>query len=492
MTEPVVTKTATGRGEPRYLVAKKMNELMDQGVKSGCSHIAFVDADCELPPNAFEDLIRLDVDVASGVSPTHADWNETTAAWELPGGGLRFYRRMDIEGRVVGENEVVATGGFCMIIKKRALLRYSRHHAPLRYNTAPARKAIYAPELQFFIDAQKMGFSARLHGGVMCGHLPEYPLSYEGPVDAMHLKMRAIEWREAPKRPTTWLIIVDVYNWAWHIASRELLKALPSSTGKIVDLEDFKKVNPMQYDVVLIYPWGMPRVMSRLSPTNTVVCMAGGEQLNMMRSFKRLCGHFKVFGACNEVIQDRLKQELPDKTVLHLSHGVDTQKFKPGPPGGNTVFTVGWAGSHKRALKRLDLARAIANQGGFNLDVAGFKQYPHSAMPGYYQGLDAFLVTSEAEAHPLVVYEAMATGIPVVTTNVGDVSRYIINGVNGFIVPVNAPVERFVEILNWLKNDAELRAQMGEEARRTMVEKLSWGEIVRQYMPLMELMEAGA
>lgn len=485
MTVPWVTGTSSGQGETRYIVARKMNEIMDRGVKSGCTHIWLVDADCELLPTALEDLIRLNVDVASGVSPTHNDWNETTAAWELPGGGLRFYRRMDIEGKVVGEKEVVTTGGFCMLIKRRALLRYSPYHAPLRYHTARALKAMYGPELQFFIDAQRMGFSVRLHGGVMCGHLPEYPLSFKGGEDTLHNKIRAVKWR----RPTRWLIIVDVYDWAWDIASKQLLKALPNSTGRTVSLRDFNKVNPMQYDVVLIYPWGMHNVISRLSPMNTVVCMAGGEQLNMMGSFKKLCGRFKFFGACNKVIQDRLQAELPDKTVLLLSHGVDTQRFHPDPRD-NIVFTVGWAGSHERILKRLPLAREIAAKGGFNLDVAGFKQYPHSAMPGYYQRQHAFLVTSNKEAHPLVVYEAMATGLPVVTTNVGNVSRYIVDGVNGFILPVNAPVERFVEVLKWLKNDPSLRTRIGEAARRTVIEKLSWGEIVKQYTPLIELMEA--
>lgn len=194
---PWVTRTPTPRGETRYLVARKLNAIMDRTVESGCTHVWLVDADCEPPPHALETLIRLDVDIASGVSPTHNDWNETTAGWELLGGGLRFYRRMDLEGRVVGESEVVATGGFCMLVKRRALLRYSPHHEPLRYKFKKEAKAIYGPELQFYIDAQRMGFSVRIHGGVMCGHLPEWPLSYEGHEDTLFKKIRGIKWREA-------------------------------------------------------------------------------------------------------------------------------------------------------------------------------------------------------------------------------------------------------------------------------------------------------
>ncbi len=193
---PWVTYSPTPRGETRYLVAAKLNAIMDKSIGIDCTHVWLVDADCEPPPDALEELIRLDVDIASGVSPTHNDWNETTAGWELSGGGIQFYRRMDIEGRVVGESEVVATGGFCMLIKRRALLRYSPHHAPLRYQLKKEPKAIYGPEIQFFIDAQKMGFSVRLHGGVMCGHLPEWPLSYEGHEDTLFNKIRDIKWRK--------------------------------------------------------------------------------------------------------------------------------------------------------------------------------------------------------------------------------------------------------------------------------------------------------
>ena len=193
MLSPWVTSPASMRGSQRDLVAAKLNDIVDRFLKTDCTHVWLVNADCELPPDALEKLIRLDVDIASGVSPTHSDWNETTAAWEILGGGLRFYRRMDLEDKVVGENEVVTTGNFCTLIKRRALLQYSPHHEPLKYQIMRERQYIYGPELQFFIDAQKMGFSVRIHGGVMCGHLPEWPLSYEGHEDTLFKKIRGLK-----------------------------------------------------------------------------------------------------------------------------------------------------------------------------------------------------------------------------------------------------------------------------------------------------------
>ena len=185
----------SGRGDQMNLVAGKNNDIIDRFMLTDCTHVWLCNTDNVYPVDALEKLIRLDVDIASGVSPTHNDWNCTTVGWELPGGGLRFYRRMDIEGRVVGHDRPVATGNFCVLAKRRAFLRYSPYHKPLRYKIKDERKRIYGHELQFFVDACNMGFSVRVHGGVYCGHLPEWPLSYEGYEDALFKKIRDVKWR---------------------------------------------------------------------------------------------------------------------------------------------------------------------------------------------------------------------------------------------------------------------------------------------------------
>ncbi|GAH31496.1 unnamed protein product [marine sediment metagenome] len=102
-----------------------------------------------------------------------------------------------------------------------------------------------------------------------------------------------------------------------------------------------------------------------------------------------------------------------------------------------------------------------------------YNYYKHGNMPAFYNSLDCLLVTSETEAHPLVVYEAMACEIPAVVTNVGDVSEFIIDGNNGFILPINASPSEFVRVITKLKNE-EFRKQIGGEARKTILKMLTW------------------
>ena len=315
-----------------------------------------------------------------------------------------------------------------------------------------------------------------------------HPPAKTTPPETMPLSGHPV-WNSSQVVPNSFLVIVDTYDWAWDIASIELLKAMPEFTGTIVDLADLEKVNPLHYNVVLVYPWMKMGLMDRLYPQNTVVCMAGGEQLPMLPTFKAKCGRFKFYGACNEKIQAKLRKAFPTKNVLHLTHGVNSKLFTPAKTRRRKEFTIGWVGNSSRPIKRFSLAGDIAKRGGFKLRVAGFKKYPHDKMPRYYHSVDALTVTSIFEAHPLVVYEAMSCGLPVVTTNVGDVSKYIVHGENGFILSSRAHPSKYIPILKMLKSDEKLRRRVGEAARQTVLEKLSWSKIVEQYTPLPELME---
>lgn len=60
---------------------------------------------------------------------------------------------------------------------------------------------------------------------------------------------------------------------------------------------------------------------------------------------------------------------------------------------------------------------------------------PHARMPELFSAADCLLLTSHFEGMPRAVLEALAGGLPVVSTNVGDVSKIVQNGHSGFVVP---------------------------------------------------------
>ncbi len=77
---------------------------------------------------------------------------------------------------------------------------------------------------------------------------------------------------------------------------------------------------------------------------------------------------------------------------------------------------------------------------------------------------DIFLFPSWHEGHPNAILEAMASGCPIIATDVGAISESIINGFNGFLIPPKS-VNHIVEKVNELINNPQLRRQMGERSR---------------------------
>jgi colanic acid/amylovoran biosynthesis glycosyltransferase len=82
----------------------------------------------------------------------------------------------------------------------------------------------------------------------------------------------------------------------------------------------------------------------------------------------------------------------------------------------------------------------------------------------FYQNCDIFILSSVAEAAPVVLMEAQSCRIPVVATNVGGVKDLIIDGKTGFIVePKNS--DKIFEKLEWLFKHRGKWELMGKEGR---------------------------
>lgn len=135
-----------------------------------------------------------------------------------------------------------------------------------------------------------------------------------------------------------------------------------------------------------------------------------------------------------DAVNDRSKVRL-------IPCGIDLSKFQPTPmaeargalhlPAQKPL--VLWAGQHWQWVKRLDLAEKamqILNQELPQAELVVVSGKPHAMVPTYMGACDVFLLTSRYEGSPMVVKEAMACNLPVVSTNVGDVAE-LLSGVDG-------------------------------------------------------------
>lgn len=103
---------------------------------------------------------------------------------------------------------------------------------------------------------------------------------------------------------------------------------------------------------------------------------------------------------------------------------------------------------------------------------------PGEQMPAAYAAADVFCLPSWWEAMPLSVLEAMAAGLPVVATDVGDVARLVTDGVTGRVVAPRDP-HQLAQALRELLADPERRRAMGAAGRQRVAKHFARAETAR-------------
>lgn len=106
------------------------------------------------------------------------------------------------------------------------------------------------------------------------------------------------------------------------------------------------------------------------------------------------------------------------------------------------------------------LRQACAERSIRNVVFAGFQQKPD--LPRYYALADVFVFPTLGDPYGLVVDEAMACSLPIISTSAaGEIRDRIEEGINGYIVPPEDSAALAEHMLH-LAQDAELRARMGQ------------------------------
>jgi glycosyltransferase involved in cell wall biosynthesis len=98
----------------------------------------------------------------------------------------------------------------------------------------------------------------------------------------------------------------------------------------------------------------------------------------------------------------------------------------------------------------------------------------------YLRAMDIFLLTSMREQMPMAILEAMAVGVPVVATNVGEIPYIIDDGINGFVLSSDAPIRSFVDSIFAL-TCVKRRWRMGYFARQKVIDEFREDVMLQRY-----------
>lgn len=211
---------------------------------------------------------------------------------------------------------------------------------------------------------------------------------------------------------------------------------------------------------------------------------------------------------CCRANQDFLVTSLPERLhprVRLIYHGVDTEVFRPsGSRAGNdprpTVMTVGRLVAKKGLFDLLETCRIVTGRGldftclifgdgpqrgelaslietdGLRNQVRLMGSLTQRELVGAYQGADVFALTpfvteeGDRDGIPNVLMEAMACGLPVLTTDAGGIAELVTHRSNGLLLPPR-DVQALASALQSLLVDKELRADLGDAARRAVTRR---------------------
>ena len=125
-------------------------------------------------------------------------------------------------------------------------------------------------------------------------------------------------------------------------------------------------------------------------------------------------------------------------------------------------------GVEENALRALAVARGVSA----SFEFAG--RLPVADMPERFAGADVFVLSSHSEGRPNVVVEALASGLPVIATDLEGVRGMVVDGDTGWLIP-SGDADRLAAALDQADADRAELCRRGERAREIANTQLeSW------------------
>lgn len=94
---------------------------------------------------------------------------------------------------------------------------------------------------------------------------------------------------------------------------------------------------------------------------------------------------------------------------------------------------------------------------------------------GFYEAMDLYALSSHREGLPNVLLEAMAIGVPIVSTDVAGIPALVDNGSSGLLIaPGN--LDQLIDALAQLIDRPDLRRRFADEGRATVVERFDFSK----------------
>jgi len=286
------------------------------------------------------------------------------------------------------------------------------------------------------------------------------------------------------------ILAIDVYGWAFDNIANQVLKDTNQS-DKIFKIEytflDFiTKLFDLNSNIVCFW-WKSAKIFFKQANNSKIHTLLFDHYswLDDKDDFIDVVNQSLSIGVGNNMLANEIRKINAQKEVFVLKDGVDFDLFPLKPISrNNDTFVFGWAGNSKiqklggydgQDLKGVGLIKEAINRTNsklLTLDVTERPKVPQDKMYAeFYQHIDCYICASKSEGTPNTVFESLACGIPVITTNVGNVGDVLIDGFNGKYI--ERSVDSIVDAIQYvLKHKDKFKNR--NEAIRESAKHFSW------------------
>ncbi|MDD5680516.1 MAG: glycosyltransferase [Candidatus Omnitrophica bacterium] len=241
-----------------------------------------------------------------------------------------------------------------------------------------------------------------------------------------------------------------------------------------------------------------------------------------------------VIAANNSMKNDFVSIGVPAEKISIIPNGIDCAKFKNATDREEIRRALGVDGSHKLLLtvgrnhpkkgfsrivpiakilsrkytgfkwlligKNCDKIKTDAEKEGLGnyfvskeitavISPSGGLEVPSPELISYYKAADIFVFPTYIELFAKVLVEAMAAGLPIVTTDAPGVNEMIENGVNGLKSKAKDP-EGIADLIIKVFSDEELQKRLGQNAL-SAAKGYDWDVVVSRYLELYKKISHG-
>ena len=234
---------------------------------------------------------------------------------------------------------------------------------------------------------------------------------------------------------------------------------------------------------------------------------------------KRLARYNDATVGVSEPVTQELRRHVPASKVFHIGNGIDTTIFRPPMSRNDAKQALGLDGKVLVGfVGRLSVDKGLSHLlQAITLLPASLSESVHAVIVGdgdnrqaleaeawarglsarihflgnrrdtplLYSAFDVFVLPSRREGFPMVLLEAMSTGLPVIATRVGDVERIIEHGKSGLVIDPEDTVALRQSLLTLLA-DTENAKRLGTAARARVEQEFSSARMAREYLALYE------